>query len=264
MEIPVYQVDAFANTPFSGNPAAVCLLEHFLPVSTMQAIAAENNLSETVFMVLQDDVYHLRWFSPVTEVDLCGHATLAAAHVLFRHLDFPGDRIRFASRCEPLAVYRAADWLYLDFPADELEKAGTPRHLAEGLGTEPAAVLRGWDDYLAVFENEKTIRSIVPDRRILGQVASRGVIVTAPGNQVDFVSRFFAPQMGLPEDPVTGSAHTSLIPYWSNVLDKQEMTARQLSDRGGHLHCLHRGKRVEIGGQAVTYMVGRIMIENGE
>jgi PhzF family phenazine biosynthesis protein len=260
MHIPIYQVDAFAGRLFSGNPAAVVPTESELPAGTMQAIAAENNLSETAFVVPEDDHHRIRWFTPAVEVNLCGHATLAAAHVLFTHLGHPGDRIAFSSASGMLYVHRQGELLFLDFPADTLHPADPPPELVDGLGAEPAEVHRGRDDYLAVLESEDQVRSLAPDMAVLEETPGRGVIVTAPGRDADFVSRFFAPQLGIPEDPVTGSAHTSLTPYWSARLGRRKLRALQLSRRGGELFCTDRGERVEIGGRAVTYLVGELWL----
>ena len=260
MKLQIYQVDAFTKQLFSGNPAAVVLCDSELSSDTMQSVAFENNLSETAFIFSVNSNYQIRWFTPKIEVDLCGHATLAAGHVLFNHLDISGSKVTFISNRGPLIVRKNGDILYLDFPADTIIPADPVGSLISGLGSKPVELYRGRDDYLAIFENEDTIASLRPDMALISQVPSRGVIVSSIGNEVDFVSRFFAPQAGVAEDPVTGSAHTSLIPYWSNRLAKNELLARQISKRGGELICTNLGERVEIGGHAVTYLVGEVFI----
>ena len=260
MKLQIYQVDAFTKQLFSGNPAAVVLCDSELSSGTMQSVAFENNLSETAFIISVNSNYQIRWFTPKIEVDLCGHATLAAGHVLFNHLDISGSKVTFISNRGPLIVRKNGDILYLDFPADTIIPADPVGSLISGLGSKPVELYKGRDDYLAIFENEDTIASLRPDMALISQVPSRGVIVSSIGNEVDFVSRFFAPQAGVAEDPVTGSAHTSLIPYWSNRLAKNELLARQISKRGGELICTNLGERVEIGGHAVTYLVGEVFI----
>ncbi len=260
MKLPIYQVDAFAGRLFRGNPAAVIFSESQLSAETMQLIAAENNLAETAFVVTGEETHSIKWFTPTVEVDLCGHATLAAAHVAFNHLGYPGDTISFSSKSGLLKVRQDGDMLYLDFPADSIVEAEPIDVVTNALGPKPVELYRGRDDYLAVFENEETIRSLSPDMALLSNVPSRGVIVTSSGHEVDFVSRFFAPQSGIPEDPVTGSAHTALTPYWSKKLGKQFLNAKQLSKRGGDLFCRDLGERVEIGGKAVTYLIGEISL----
>jgi PhzF family phenazine biosynthesis protein len=257
MKLRQYQVDAFASRPFQGNPAAVCPLERWLPDELMQAIAGENNLSETAFFVPSDRGYALRWFTPVAEVDLCGHATLASAHVLFEHLGHAQPSITFATRSGDLIVERRDGRLVMDFPACPPEPCATPDGLAEGLGRRPIKVLAG-DDYLAVFESEADIRAIVPDHALLSRLDRRGVCITAPGESADFVSRFFGPKLGVPEDPVTGSAHCMLTPYWAGRLGRDSLSARQVSRRGGDLGCELRGDRVLIAGRAVTVMTAEI------
>lgn len=257
MKLRQYQVDAFASQPFEGNPAAVCRLDQWLPDALMQAIAGENNLSETAFFVPSERGYALRWFTPVAEVDLCGHATLASAHVLFEHLGHAQPAITFETRSGDLIVDRRDGRLVMDFPACPPRPCDLPEQLAEGLGRRPVEVLAG-DDYLAVFDSEADIRAIEPDHALLAQLDLRGVCVTAPGDTVDFVSRFFGPKVGVPEDPVTGSAHCMLTPYWAGRLGKQVLDARQVSRRGGDLHCELRGDRVLIAGQAITVMTTEI------
>jgi predicted PhzF superfamily epimerase YddE/YHI9 len=259
MSIPYYQVDAFTDRLFSGNPAGVCPLERWLPDEVMQSIAAENHLAETAFFVSLEDGFGLRWFTPVMEVDLCGHATLAAAHVLLRHLGHAGNRVRFETRSGVLTVTREGELLTLDFPARPAGACDTPPELGAGLGADPAAVAKA-RDYLAVFETEQAVRDLLPDMAVLSRLDCLGVIATAPGRDCDFVSRFFAPRAGVPEDPVTGSAHCTLIPYWAERLGRTDLHARQISRRGGELWCRHRGDRVDIGGRAVTYSTGMLHV----
>jgi len=260
--IKLYQVDAFTDKVFSGNPAAVCPLDGWLDDDIMQNIAQENNLAETVFYVKENDTYTIRWFTPTVEVDLCGHATLAAAFVLFHIEKYDGDVIHFHSpRSGPLSVKKEADSLILDFPADIILPIELTPTLSEGFSTAPKAVYKGKTDYMFVFGDEDEILDLKPNLNIIEQWPVRGVIVTSPGKKVDFVSRFFGPQSGVPEDPVTGSAHTTLTPYWSSVLGKDKLTAIQLSKRKGHLTCKNLGSRVEISGQAKLYLQGEIYIE---
>lgn len=264
MKLPIYQVDAFTGRLFAGNPAAVVFLKSEISLYHMQAVAGENNLAETAFILTDAQHYNIRWFTPVVEVSLCGHATLASAHVIFNHLGICDDKISFFSKSGFLYVRKAGDVLYLDFPADFIDEAELTDELIGGLGIEPLLLYKGRDDYLAIFNDEETIRAITPDMTKLSNVSSRGVIVSAPGRDGDFVSRFFAPQSGIPEDPVTGSAHTTLIPYWSKKLGKKHLKARQISKRGGELFCTDMGERVEIGGKAVTYLEGQISVpDNG-
>lgn len=253
MRIPLYQVDAFAGRPFEGNPAAVCPLDEWLPDEVMQSIALENNLSETAFFVAGEDGYAIRWFTPAAEVDLCGHATLASAWVLFNRLGFAGGVLRFSSRSGPLEVARDGDRLVLDFPAQPPRSCAIPDGLADALGAKPVECLENVD-LLTVFDDAKTIRALQPDMARLAALDYRGVIVTAPGGGYDFVSRFFGPAVGVPEDPVTGSAHTKLTPYWAGRLEKRDLRARQVSPRGGDLRCSLRGDRVLIAGTAVPYL----------
>ncbi len=259
MKLPIYQVDAFATQPFEGNPAAVCPLEEWLPDDLMQNIATENNLSETAFFVEQDDGFRLRWFTPTTAVDLCGHATLASAHVLFEHLNYDHKVIQFNSKSGELTVRKEEEYLVMDFPAAQLNKEEVPPFLEAAVG-ESANELYRDTDFLYVVENEEQVRNLNPDIREIAKADVRGIIVTAPGNEYDFVSRFFAPNAGVDEDPVTGSAHTMLTPYWSKRLDKKKLAGRQVSRRGGTVHCHHMEDRVEISGQACTVMQGKFII----
>ncbi len=259
MEAPLYQVDAFADRLFTGNPAAVCLLARWPEDEVLQSVATENNLSETAFLVGSGGRYELRWFTPVAEVDLCGHATLASAFVLFELRGVSGDEVGFETRSGLLSVRRDGELFRLDFPACPARACRPPEPLLGALGGSAVEVLKA-DDYLVVYEDEEEIRGLRPDlQRLLG-LEARGVIVTAPGDEVDFVSRFFAPEFGVPEDPVTGSAHCTLAPYWADRLGKVRLHARQLSRRGGELWCEVRGERVEISGRAVLYLSGSIRI----
>ena len=289
MQIPLYQIDAFATGPFTGNPAAVCPLDAWLPDAAMQAIAAENNLSETAFFVAEGDGYRLRWFTPTTEVDLCGHATLASAYVVFRFLAPGRDRVAFQTQqAGLLTVARDGDLLALDFPARPPAMCDVPAALAGALGAPPVAVLAA-RDYLAIYRTAAEIRALTPDFAALAALDRFAVIVTAPGDgktgdgktgdgktgdgktgggemgdgetgdgEADFVSRFFAPARGVNEDPVTGSAHCTLIPYWAERLGKTRLEARQVSRRGGALSCAIDGDRVTIAGRARLYLTGTI------
>jgi PhzF family phenazine biosynthesis protein len=259
MKLPYYEVSAFTANPFGGNPAGVCPLDAWLPDSALQGIAANNNLAETAFTVPRGNEFDLRWFTPAVEMDLCGHATLAAAFVLFSERGFKGDQVRFHSRSGVLAVYRNSDRLTLDFPSRPPAPTDLPEALARGLGALPKEVLKS-RDYLAVFASEAEVRDLKPDFAKLKTLDCLGIIVTAPGTDCDFVSRFFAPGAGVDEDPVTGSAHCTLIPYWSSRLGKTKLFARQISARGGELFCELTGERVRIGGRAVTYLRGEIEI----
>ena len=260
MKIKLYQIDAFTDKVFAGNPAAVCPLEKWLPDETMQKIAMENNLAETAFYVNENGNYHIRWFTPKVEVDLCGHATLATAYVLFQFENFNGNEISFNSKSGVLAVTKEGDFLTMDFPTDILDEVKLFPELTDGFNIKPVKAYKGKTDYMLIYENEDQVNKLAPDMRMLAALPARGTIVTAPGNKVDFVSRFFAPQINIPEDPVTGSAHTTLIPYWSKVLNKTEMEAIQISHRTGKLKCKYLGDRVKIGGFARTYMIGNIEI----
>lgn len=259
MEIPLYQIDAFTGRVFGGNPAAVCPLRTWLPDETMQAIAAENNLSETAFFVPEGEDFDLRWFTPATEVDLCGHATLAAGALLLSKLAPSRSAVRFHTASGVLEVVKDGEWFAMDFPAWEAKPAKSAA-VAEALGAAPVEVLSNQRDYLAVFEREADIRALAPDFDKLGKLDRAGMIVSAPGDEVDFVSRFFAPAMGICEDPVTGSAHCALTPYWSKRLNKASLNARQISARGGELICELRGERVVIRGRAAFYLEGSIRI----
>jgi len=261
MKIPLYQVDAFTSHIFGGNPAAVCPLEDWLPDATMQAIARENNLAETAFFLPNDQGYHLRWFTPQVEIDLCGHATLATAHVIYQHLDGEKESLHFDTRSGPLRVSREGDKLSMDFPARPPSPLSMEEALAEALGVEVQYVGKS-RDILVRLENEQTLRNLNPRLDLIAKLDCVGVIATARGEEgVDFVSRFFAPQVGVPEDPVTGSAHSTLIPYWGKELGKTEMFALQVSPRGGELWTRWEGERVSIKGEARTYLEGMISID---
>jgi PhzF family phenazine biosynthesis protein len=259
MSIPFFVVFAFTDRLFAGNPAGVCLLEdRWLPDESLQRIATENNLPETAFIIRRESHFDLRWMTPKVEVDLCGHATLAAAHVILRHLGHTESPVRFQSKSGELTVARKGERLELDFPARPgAVLSAPPKELADALGARPGAVLGG-RDYVAVFEREEEVAAIRPDFDAVARLDAQGVVVTAPGDTCDFVSRYFAPAAGIPEDPVTGSTHCALIPYWSQRLNKRVLRARQISPRGGELFCEDRGERVGIGGDAVTYVEGRL------
>ncbi len=259
MRLPIFQVDAFASRVFAGNPAAVVPLSAWLPDATLQAIAAENNLSETAFLVPEQGDWAIRWMTPEVEVELCGHATLASAHVVFERLDPSRRQVAFRSRSGDLAVSRDGDRLVMTFPRWPAEPCPAPPALARALGRAPAEVLKS-RDYLAVFASEEEVRSLVPDVEAVRGLDAHAVIVTAPGRSADFVSRYFAPQAGIPEDPVTGSAHCTLVPYWSARLGQSALHALQVSRRGGELFCRDLGRAVEIAGRAALYLEGTIEV----
>ncbi|QRR03801.1 PhzF family phenazine biosynthesis protein [Dyadobacter sandarakinus] len=262
MKLSIYQIDAFTDKLFGGNPAAIVPLEEWLPDATLLAVAAENNLAETGFYVPTENGFHIRWFTPTVEVDLCGHATLAAAYVIFNIKKYDGQRIRFESRSGELIVDCMDNWLTLNFPVDQFQVAVPPPALVESIhSVTMLEVYKGRSDYLVVLDSEQEVLDLDLDIIILSTIPARGIIVTAPGNDVDFVSRFFAPQSGIDEDPVTGSAHTTLIPYWAERLSKNRLTAKQLSKRGGFLKCELDGDRVYIGGQAKLYLEGEILVD---
>ncbi|WP_234572613.1 PhzF family phenazine biosynthesis protein [Rhodohalobacter sp. 614A] len=256
----LYQVDAFTDEVFSGNPAAVIPLEEWLDADAMQNIAAENNLSETAYFVKEPDgTFTIRWFTPKTEVDICGHATLASAHVLFEHLDFDGEKVVFQSKSGELTVEKREDIYWMNFPATPPEPIPVPKLLPDAIGTIP--IFTGVNrDMIVLLHDEETVQTLKPDYGLLERMEVRGIVVTAEGNDCDFVSRYFAPSMGIYEDPVTGSAHTLLAPFWGKRLGKSSLNARQISKRGGNIQCNQKGDRVEIGGSAVTYMIGEINI----
>ena len=262
MKLPIYQIDAFTDRLFCGNPAAVVPLNEWLSDEILLNIAAENNLAETAFYIHTDAGFHIRWFTPVLEVDLCGHATLAAAYVIFKTQNYQEDTVRFDSRSGELTVTINEDWLTLNFPVDHYQIAVPPPALVESFSSATMEeVYKGKSDYLVVLGSEEEVKELDLDIIVLSTIPARGIIVTAPGNDVDFVSRFFAPQSGIDEDPVTGSAHTTLIPYWAERLSKTTLTAKQISKRGGYLKCELDGDRVKIGGQGRLYLQGEIEVE---
>ena len=263
MTIPIYQADAFTDKLFGGNPAAICPLTEWLPDETMQRIAMENNLAETAFFVKNEAGYLLRWYTPELEIDLCGHATLATAHILFTELGHEGDTIKFDTvKAGPLVVKREGDTYSMDFPSRPPFAADLPEGLIAALGgKKPKEVLRS-RDYMLVYDIEEDITEMIPDHSALAKIDTLGVIVTAPGKYVDFVSRFFAPAAGVPEDPVTGSAHCNLIPYWAGKLGKDTLHAYQVSARKGELWCELKGDRVIMAGKAVTYLRGEIEVND--
>lgn len=261
MKIPLYQIDAFTNQLFGGNPAAVCPLDNWLSDDLLQKIAMENNLAETAFFVKTENGFHIRWFTPKAEVDLCGHATLATAYVMFKFLGYKDKIISFHSRSGLLNVSNNEGWLTLDFPVDKIEKIESSADLNACFDKSPVEIYKGIMDYLFIYPDQKTIETLTPYLERISEFGSRGIIVTAKGNEVDFVSRYFAPGVGISEDPVTGSAHTTLTSYWHKHMRKNEFVALQLSERGGYLKCALKGDRVEISGQAKPYLIGEIEVE---
>ena len=256
----IYQVDAFNNELFKGNPAAVCPLTEWISEDLMQSIAEENNLSETVFFVKNEDSFDIRWFTPSCEIDLCGHATLAAAHIIFTELNFDKDIIEFNSKSGKLTVKKNDDWYSLNFPSEEISAIETPALLEEALNVPVLKTYKGKWKLLVELENETTVANLKPNFSLLSELESRGIIVTSKGDSVDFVSRFFAPKLGINEDPVTGSAHTLLIPFWAKKLTKNNLNAIQLSKRIGILKCEYLNERVEMSGQAITYLKGNLTL----
>jgi PhzF family phenazine biosynthesis protein len=262
MNLTIYQVDAFTKQVFAGNPAAVCPLEEWLPDDLMQRIALENNLSETAFFVKKDGTYEIRWFTPTIEIDLCGHATLASAFVIFNQLSETESVINLhSSRSGNLSVEKQGDVLILDFPAYPPVECDLPVGVTEAVGATPD---KSWEAQgnmlMLLFESEDEIKSLNPDMSALNKLEFDEIIVTAKGTDADFVSRLFAPRIGIPEDPVTGATHCSLIPYWAQQLKKEKLYARQLSSRGGELFCELAGSRVKIGGNATLYLKGEIYV----
>jgi PhzF family phenazine biosynthesis protein len=260
MKLTIYQADAFADNVFSGNPAAVIPLQKWLSDETLQHIAMENNLSETAFFIPFENGFHIRWFTPATEVNLCGHATLASAHVLFHHLNYQEKEIRFQSKSGILKVKKKGKLIVLDFPTSEVNEIELSANIEKAFGIKPQKCFRGRENLMFVFEDQEAIEDLKPGFHFLKTLEMRGIIATAPSEEFDFVSRFFAPREGIDEDPVTGSAHTMLIPYWAGRLGKKKMVAKQISKRGGVLYCKYLGERVKIGGKAVTYLVGEITV----
>ena len=261
MQVPIFQVDAFTDKIFGGNPAAVCPLEHWLPDAVMQKIAMENSVAETAFFIPLNDGFEIRWFTPEIEMDLCGHATLAAAHIIAKHMNSQISSMKFYSKSGILTVTVENELLTLGFPSCKPEPSDVPRIVLDAFQVKPVEVLKS-RDYVLVYETEDVIRNMEPDQGILNQINldPGGIVVTAKGDKVDFVSRFFTPQASIFEDPVTGSAHCSLIPYWSQKLNKMSMSALQLSHRTGKLQCKDLGEKVLISGTAITYLEGRITI----
>ncbi|WP_064197104.1 MULTISPECIES: PhzF family phenazine biosynthesis protein [Emticicia] len=262
MQLPIYQVDAFSDKLFGGNPAAVVPLKEWLSDEVMQKIALENNLSETAFFVHTNDGFDIRWFTPAIEVNLCGHATLATAYVIFNVLKYSKDIINFGSKSGVLKVRKDGKWLELDFPVQETKPAAAPEGLIESLGKTPKEIYRASDDYLLIYNSQKDIEEINPNFSALKNIQARGIIVTAKAKskKIDFVSRFFGPGAGIDEDPVTGSAHTKLVPYWANILGKTELNAEQISERKGYLKCKLVNDRVLMAGKARLYLKGKITI----
>lgn len=259
MKIPIYQIDAFANKAFQGNPAAICPLDDWLPDETLIAIAEENNLSETAYFIQTNNGFHIRWFTPTTEVNLCGHATLAAAYVIFNELSYKENSIAFESKSGILNVKRENDLLVMDFPAQPAIACELPNEIKQAFNIEPLECLKS-EDYILVFNNEDEILNAEPDLELLKNISLRGVIITASSEKYDFVSRFFAPKYGINEDPVTGSAHTQLMPYWAKKLSNNKLHTKQISRRGGELYCELLNDRVSIAGYAIKYLQGKIEI----
>ena len=259
MKHSIYQIDAFANRVFEGNPAAVVPLKEWLTDEQMQAIAEENNLAETAFFISNNHGYHIRWFTPVAEIKLCGHATLASAYVIFNILGYQQSKITFDSLSGPLSVEKSGDLLTLNFPQSSYEKIECPELLKQGLGVSPNEVYCG-EKYLAIFDNEEVVANISPNHQFLKQLEGGAVIISAPSEKYDFVSRCFVPKLGIPEDPVTGSAHTLLTPFWAERLGKSVLEAKQISKRGGELTCELINNRVFMSGYAVKYLEGNIYL----
>ena len=262
MRLNLYQIDAFTDRIFGGNPAAVCILDKWLDSALMQQIAQENNLAETAFVVQNNARFEIRWFTPETEVALCGHATLAAAYAIFNYYGYGEGTIRFYSqKSGDLFVDKGNNgFITLDFPSDDNVMIRGNDAIEKALGWSPIKTIKGKTDYLLIYNSQAEIEALMPNFHLLDQCDCRGVIVSAPGDKVDFVSRFFAPKCGIPEDPVTGSAHTTMAPYWAKVLGKTKMTAQQLSKRGGKLWIEYLGDRVKISGKAVPYLIGEIEV----
>lgn len=260
MKLSIYQIDAFAEKAFEGNPAAICPLSEWLPDKVMQSIAEENNLSETAFFVPTKQGFHIRWFTPVTEVDLCGHATLASAYVIFTYLGFEEKIINFESKSGLLTVEQNDGLLIMNFPSQPPTPCQTPDEIIQAFKNTPIECLKS-EDYIVVFASEEEVASVQPDFDTLSKLDLRGVVITAKSNMYDFIARFFAPKYGIDEDPVTGSAYSQLIPYWSNNFNDTKLHAKQVSSRGGEVFCELTGNRVSIAGRAVTYLVGEINIK---
>ena len=260
MKLPIYQIDAFAEKAFEGNPAAICPLSEWLHDEVMQSIAQENNLSETAFFVPIEDGFHIRWFTPIAEVDLCGHATLASAHVIFSHLGFKENVINFQSKSGLLTVEKNEELLIMNFPSQPPASCKVPDEIRNAFQAAPIECLKS-EDYIVVFGGEEEIASARPNLFELSKLDLRGVVITSKSNKYDFIARFFAPKYGINEDPVTGSAYTQLMPYWSRILGVTKLHAKQVSRRGGEVFCELAGDRVSIAGKAITYMLGEIEIK---
>ena len=258
MQLKVFQVDAFTSSLFKGNPAAVVILENEIPDELMQNIAFENNLSETAYILINKSPIEIRWFSPTAEVDLCGHATLASAKILFKHYLPNEKQIIFNSKSGELIVTQSDSLITLNFPSDTFEKVDNNDEVNQAANTCSKEIYKGRDDYLVILESEAELKKLTPNFQQISELDARGLIVSAPGNTVDFVSRCFFPQLGVNEDPVTGSAHTLLMPYWSNRLGKNKLTANQVSQRGGVLYCEYEGTRTLISGKAIVFLTGMI------
>lgn len=263
MKLDIFQIDAFASRPFTGNPAAIVPLDTWLPDDVMLNIAMENNLAETAYFVPNGDGYDLRWFTPTVEMDLCGHATLASAYLIFQHLGTDKSILKFQTRSGELTVEKKDGKFVLDFPSRPGQPVDAPPGLIESIGSEPKEIYKS-RDYMLVYDSEADVLAIKPDFNSLMKINAHAVIVTAPGDKSDFVSRFFAPEVGVPEDPVTGSAHCTLIPYWAERLGKNKLFARQVSQRGGEIQCELIGDRVKMAGDAVLYMKGEIYVDAGQ
>lgn len=260
MKLDLYQIDAFTDKVFGGNPAAVCILPEWLPDDILQNIATENNLSETAFLVEDTEAYQLKWFTPKAEIDLCGHATLASGYLVLDILKLRQNKVVFDSHTAgELIVTKDNNWLMMDFPARPPEPIEAPANLKDIIKTDFVEV-RASRDLFVVLESQKDVEQLEPDLNLLLDIEQLGLIVTAPASEtsIDFVSRFFVPKLNIPEDPVTGSAHSNLIPYWAEKLGKKDLMAKQISQRGGTLKCAHNRNRVSIGGQAVLYLKGEI------
>ena len=257
MNPKIYQIDAFATKLFEGNPAMICPLESWLSDELMQQIAEENNLSETAFFVKEDEVYHLRWFTPTSEVDMCGHATLASAYVLFECMGYEGKEIAFSSKSGILKVWKEENRYVMNFPIQAIEPCDISKQIEDAFGVKPIATFASMD-YIVVFENEEDVYLAKPNLTLLKELELRGICICAKSEQYDFVTRFFAPKYGIDEDPVTGSAFTQLVSYWADKLGKDVLFAKQVSARGGEVHCVVKGDRVEMSGEGVKYLEGII------
>jgi len=259
MKQKIYQIDAFATKTFEGNPAMVCPLESWLSDETMQQIAQENNLSETAFFIQEDEIYHLRWFTPTSEVEMCGHATLACAYVLFECMDYDEKTIRFSTKSRELKVWKEQNHYVMDFPIQAIETCDILEQIENAFGVKPFVTFASMD-YIVVFENEEDVVNAKPNLALLKALDLRGVCITSKSKKYDFVTRFFAPKIGVDEDPVTGSAFTQLVSYWAEELGKDVFHAKQVSNRGGEVHCVVKEDRVQISGEAVLYLEGWIEV----